>query len=215
LSLQATLAAIKQPGLSCAYKFISVGDEDALLPNEAKLFEKSVISVRRQSGAARIAARWLLAEFGYASAEILRGPSFGPIWPPGIVGSLAHDAEMAVAVVGDRNRFACVGIDIEPDLPLPPEIMHLVTTESERQRLPRRLLESRLVFVMKEAVYKAVNTLDRFSFDFQDIEVDPFENQALVSNGRRVRIAFAMDCWVIALAYLETEDGAASPALRP
>lgn len=204
--IAAALAALVRPGLSLAHKAIMPGDEHALLPNEAKLFERSVLSVRRQSGAVRIAARQLLAVHGSPGAELVRGPSFGPVWPPGLVGSLAHDATWAVAAVGERSRFAGVGVDVEPDLSLPAGILHLVATPAERRRVARDVLDSRVLFVMKEAVFKAVNPLDRIALDFQDIELDLAAGTALVSNGRRVTVDVARGHQIIAVAFVAAAD---------
>src|SRR5262245_26274072 len=98
-SLASAVAALGIPGVMIGHRSISPGDEEALLPAEARAFAASVAKVRRASGAARIVARELLAQLGHHGCAIPKGPSGAPVWPPGIVGSLAHDARCAVAAV--------------------------------------------------------------------------------------------------------------------
>src|SRR5262245_21730777 len=100
------------PGILVAHRIITPGDEDALLPEEAPAFASSVLKVRRASGAARTVARALLEQLGARSLAVVRGPARAPIWPEGIVGSLAHDAEIAIAAVGLRRDFLGIGIDV-------------------------------------------------------------------------------------------------------
>ena len=54
------------------------------------------------------------------------------------------------------------------------------------------LYGGRLLFVAKEAVYKAVATLDQIFLDHQDVEVDLAKRQAVVRNGRTVDLHFCI-----------------------
>ena len=45
---------------------------------------------------------------------VTKAPSGAPLWPRGIVGSLAHDRAVAVAAVARAADISCLGIDIEP-----------------------------------------------------------------------------------------------------
>lgn len=181
-------AAIAEPEISIAHRLISAGDERALLASEALHFQKARQESQRQSGAARAIARGLLSGLGHAGAAILKSPSGAPIWPEGIVGSLAHDARVAIAAIARARDFAGLGIDIEPDDVLPVEMIDLVATPAERSRYGRNFLRSRVLFVAKEAVFKAVHPLDGIFLDFQDIEVDVESQVAYVRLGRAVRV---------------------------
>src|SRR5919197_1670142 len=118
-SLQAACDALALPGIMIGHRLISPGDEHALLPDEAPAFLSSVLRVRRASGAARIVARELLARLGHAQWPVVRSASGAPVWPVGVVGSLAHDARAAVATVGLARDINALGIDIEPAEQLP------------------------------------------------------------------------------------------------
>ncbi|WP_202356065.1 4'-phosphopantetheinyl transferase family protein [Mesorhizobium sp. 113-3-3] len=141
-------------------------------------------TVRRQSGAARIVARSLLQELGQACEAINKSTGGPPIWPRGIVGSLAHDRKTAVAAVSPKSRFLTLGIDIEPAETLPKDLIDIVTTNGERSRLGMSPLYARCLFVLKEAVYKASFPLDGLFLDFYD--VDDVEDAAVT--GRQWRL---------------------------
>lgn len=188
-------------GIHIGSRRISEGDEYALLPAELPYFRNAVAKVRRQSGAARLVARALLQRVGWAPAAIPRSAAGAPLWPEGIAGSLAHDATFAVAVVAATDDVMVLGIDIEPDLPLPDDLDLLVSTPRERRRYPPSLLKSRLLFTAKEAVYKAVHPIDGIFLDFQDIEIDLSGQVAEVSYGRRLAVRTARSGHIIALAW--------------
>ena len=65
--------ALALPGLLIGHRVISPGDEHALLDEEAASIASPVIAVRRASGAARIVARQLLAQLGYARVAAAEG----------------------------------------------------------------------------------------------------------------------------------------------
>src|SRR5215218_2665049 len=155
-ALEAALTALRPIGIVIGHRLITPGDEDALRPAERTSSCAGIQKVRRQSGAARTIARELLARLGFHDVSIPRSNSGAPIWPPGVVGSVAHDNDVAVAAIADAGRFLTVGVDVEPADPLPPELVELVATSAERERYSSALLHSRVIFAAKEAIYKAV-----------------------------------------------------------
>src|SRR5216683_1888991 len=122
-SLQSAIDALSVPGIMIGHRLISPGDEHALLPEEAPAFAASVIKVRRASGAARIVARELLARLGHPRCALPRASSGAPVWPAGVIGSLAHDPGVAVAAVGRSHDVGAIGIDVEPAELLPAELL--------------------------------------------------------------------------------------------
>ena len=101
-----------------------------------------------------------------------KGIGGAPIWPAGVVGSLAHDEAVAVAAVGLRRDFASIGIDVEPAGALPADMFALVATPRERRMIDDDPVKAKLLFAAKEAVYKAVYPLDRVFLEFGGIEID-------------------------------------------
>jgi 4'-phosphopantetheinyl transferase EntD len=183
------------------HRVITPEDEEALLPDEEAQFRSSAPKVRRRSGAARSVARSLLKSLGLPETAILRSASGAPIWPHGIVGSLAHDEDIAIAAVAASHQFSALGIDVEPATRLPPEIIEMVTTPRERERYATEVIESRLLFAVKESIYKALNPLDGRFLDFQDIEVDIPAKLGRTRNGAIVDVVFTTHPRVVAISF--------------
>ncbi len=202
-SLQVAIDALSFPGIMVGHRLISRGDENALWPEEIPPLASSVDKVRRASGAARIVARQLLRRLGQPECALPRGSGGAPTWPTGITGSLAHDSRVAVAAVGMCSDIGGIGIDIEPAESLPAELLGLVATPRERLTIdtddPYR---GRLLFVAKEAVYKAVYPLDRTFLDHHDVEVNFLDRKATTRNGRILELRFSIAAHIVALAFL-------------
>jgi len=201
-AFQSAIDAITFPGIAIAHRLISPGDEAALLPEEAPAFAASVVKVRRASGAARIVARELLARLGLPACALPKGPAGEPIWPLGVVGSLAHDARLALATVGMSRDVGALGIDVEPAEPLPPDLLDLVATPQERLAIGDDLRQGRLLFVAKEAVYKALYPLDRTVLEHHDVQIDFAARKAVTRTGRVVELRFCVSTHLAALAFL-------------
>lgn len=200
---QSAIDTLSFPGVKLGHRLISPGDEDALLMEEAAAFAGSVVKVRRASGAARIIARQLLQQFGHPPCALPKGAAGAPVWPAGIIGSMAHDSRIAVAAVGMRADVGALGVDIEPAEPLPSELLDLVATPQEQLKLAHDAYRGRLLFVAKEAVYKAVYPLDRMFLEHHDVEINLAERKAVVRNARVVELRFSTSAHhLVALAFL-------------
>jgi 4'-phosphopantetheinyl transferase EntD len=195
------LRTLAPPGVLVDHRLISPGDEHALLTEEAGAFRRSAVQVRRASGAARIVARTLIERLGHKRAALPKSPAGPPIWPEGVLGSLAHDSSVAVAAVATRGNLAGIGIDIEPAEALPAELLELVTTPRERASLAADPYTGRLFFVAKEAVYKAVFPLDHQFLNHHDVEIDLANQKAHLRAGRAVNLRFCLATHVVALAF--------------
>jgi 4'-phosphopantetheinyl transferase EntD len=203
-SLQLSLNGLAEAGIVVGHRLISDGDECALLPEEMDAFANSVIKSRRASGAARIVARALLAQLGGSRLTALPKSSSGaPIWPNGIVGSLAHDSQVAIAAVGRRDDFAALGVDIEPPEDLPFEL-DLIATPRERLKISSYRYTGRLLFTAKEAVYKAVHPLDNVFLEHHDIEIDFEARKALVRGGRILDLRFSISSRLATMAFIRS-----------
>jgi 4'-phosphopantetheinyl transferase EntD len=201
-SLQSAIDALAFPRALIGHRLISPGDEHALLRDEAAAFASSVVKVRRASGAARIVARQLLARLGYRECPVPRAASGAPVWPADVVGSLAHDARVAVAAVAMSRDIGALGIDVEPAECLPSELLDLVATPQERLEIGDDLLQGRLLFAVKEAVYKAVYPLDQTFLEHHDVQVNLANRKAVLRNGRIVEIRLSISTHLVALAFL-------------
>src|SRR5215217_789328 len=200
--LEMAIAGITLPGVKIGYRLISPGDEHRLMPEEIAAFAGAVIQVRRASGAARIVARELLAQFGHACCPLPKGTGGAPVWPIGIIGSMAHDDTVAIAAISNNRSVGAVGVDIEPAGIFPCELLELVATPTERLRIFAGSDYGTLLFTIKEAVYKATYPLDGRFLDPQDIEVDIPNRRATICNGRVVGFNFCLAKHIVTMAYL-------------
>ncbi|AXK32416.1 4'-phosphopantetheinyl transferase [Streptomyces armeniacus] len=174
-----------------------------LFAAEEAVVARAVPERRREFGTTRACARTALAGLGVAPAPILPGRRGAPVWPAGVVGSMTHCAGYRAAVVARADEVMAVGVDAEPNLPLPGrQARELVTLPQERVWLTELracrpgVCWDRLVFSAKESVYKAWYPLTGRPLDFADAEItfDPWAGTftarlaaaAVVVNGRRV-----------------------------
>jgi 4'-phosphopantetheinyl transferase EntD len=182
-----TLASSAHADLLVGCRAVQPGDEFALSPSETFHLGGAISVVRRRSGAARVVARALLHRLGSSSFDLPRTSNGAPRWPNGFVGSLSHDSELAVAAVAIQYPIESVGIDVEPSLPLPAELIETVATPAEMIQLGTDLLSGRLLFSIKEAVYKATNPIDGLFLDYHDVEVDLDKFTARTTTGHHLR----------------------------
>ncbi|MFI6004917.1 4'-phosphopantetheinyl transferase [Streptomyces sp. NPDC051366] len=148
-----------------------------LFPEEERLVTDAIPCRRLEFGTVRMCARTALARIGVPSAPLLRGPGGAPTWPSGVVGSMTHCAGYRAAAVAHGRYVRTIGLDAEPNKPLPDGVLELVTIPSERAWLPSATARrpdvawDRLVFSAKESVYKAWFPVTGHPLEFEDAEV--------------------------------------------
>ncbi len=122
----------------------------------------------------RHCARIALQKLGLPEAPVPVSAGRAPIWPEGIVGSISHTGDIACAVATRSDRLDGIGLDLEQTGRLDDGVSALVCTPSERNFLRSLNLENgeRLLFTIKESVYKCLwPRLQRF-IDFQEVEIE-------------------------------------------
>ena len=210
MTLDTAVAALTPSDVQIAVRLIFPGDEDALAPGERPDLDGARVERRRQSGAARDLARGLLEPLVGVRPILPRSVGGGPLWPEGVVGSLAHDRQVALAAVAPAALFAGIGVDVEPFAPLPGRLAAKIATEGERRRGLADPAELRVLLSVKEAVYKATHPGDGLFLGFQDVEVDLAEGLARTSTGRTLQVAVARSPRILALAFIRrhaADDG--------
>ena len=146
--------------------------DQQLFPDEQAHIQRAVPKRRAEFGTARVCARRALARLGVAATSLVPMEDRAPRWPPGIVGSIAHTHDYCAVVVANAQRFRSLGLDVEVDKPLTPEIVRMVCTERERRTLGERSARDAIVyFAAKEAFYKCQYPLTKRFLDFQDVEL--------------------------------------------
>jgi 4'-phosphopantetheinyl transferase EntD len=85
-----------------------------IFPEEEALLPKSVSPTRADGfRLGRHAAHLALANLDLRPRPILRGAGGEPIWPAGVVGSISHSGDRAIAVVALSSTSAGIGVDME------------------------------------------------------------------------------------------------------
>ncbi len=151
---------------------------DAVLyPGEAELVTRAVDKRRREFRTVRHCARRALGQLGLPPVPVLRGERGEPRWPPGIVGSMTHCGGYRAAAVAHDCDFRGLGIDAEPNEPLPAGVLDAIALAAEQRSLSqlaaadRTTCWDRLLFCAKESVYKAWFPLTRSWLGFEDAAV--------------------------------------------
>lgn len=96
------------------------------------------------------------------------------MWPDGVVGSITHCEGYRAAAAAHAVRVAALGIDAEPDQPLPRGVLMIVSSSAERERLrwlPPAVCWDRLLFSAKESIYKAWFPLTGRYLDFAEVDL--------------------------------------------
>jgi 4'-phosphopantetheinyl transferase EntD len=166
------LAGLFPPGIACVCSRAAPGGA-TLFPEEAAAaaaFTPLRIAEFRHG---RACARRALLRLGLNAVAIPVGSRREPIWPAGVVGSLSHAGPVAAAAVARREAFAAIGLDIETDAPLDPELIGIICRPGEVRQLPDAGAGARakLLFSAKESVYKALWPVVRRFIDFQEVEI--------------------------------------------
>ena len=112
-----------------------------------------------------------------STREVGRTSTGAPIWPEGLVGSIAHTTDLAIAAVASADHVQGIGIDTEG-----------IITESRARNVGRlvawaseighgrgagltRLESLTLVFSAKESIFKCLHPMVGYYFDFHDVRI--------------------------------------------
>lgn len=148
-----------------------------LLPEEASLLAARCSEKRRREfSAGRTCARAAVNEIYFPATPILVGPNREPLWPDGICGSITHCEGYCAAAVAHKDEICSLGIDGEPNIALPAEILQSVLLQTEISSLasarPMNLACDRLLFSIKESIFKLWYPVERSWLDFLDVHVE-------------------------------------------
>lgn len=167
-------AALVLPGVHGAARFIEPGAVPALDATEAALMETAAPRRRTHFATGRACAHAALSALGAPTAAVLRSEAGAPVWPAGVVGSIAHCERLAAAVVARAIDWQALGIDVEPARPLPVDVAGYALTDEERRRFAgagARPEAALLAFSAKECVHKCVHPLLDLFLEFDEVEI--------------------------------------------
>lgn len=155
-----------------------------LFPIERSSLGQALEKRRREFVTARACARDALALLGLPPAAIATGERGEPLWPSGIVGSITHCAGYRACALARVGEAVGLGIDAEPNAPLPTGVLEVVARDEEYPMVAElacgqpAIHWDRLLFCCKEAIYKAWFPLTCHGLNFADatVEMDPERN---------------------------------------
>ncbi len=126
----------------------------------------------------RYVASLALNQLGYENFPLLINQHRGPVWPRTVVGSLTHCDGIAFAVANYNSAVRSIGIDLEAYTTMAPNLYRMICSEQELthlQQFEQPELMAKVIFSVKESIYKCLNPLLNEWIDFKDvsIELDP------------------------------------------
>ncbi len=151
--------------------------DGVLYPEEESVVGRAVEKRRREFTTARACAREALVQLGRPHQAILSGPKGEPLWPAGIVGSITHCEGYRACALAHAGDLVTVGVDAEPNQPLPDGLLADIALPEEREWLRYLARQSpeahwdRLLFSIKESIYKAWFPLAERWLGFEDAVV--------------------------------------------
>jgi 4'-phosphopantetheinyl transferase EntD len=164
----------------------------ALFYAERRSLGRAAEGRRREFATGRACARAALQQLGHPPAAIPAGARGEPLWPPGLAGSITHCRRYRACALARSSDVIALGIDAHLNAPLPERVLRRIAAGRERERAAlsnhqasgsrapsaygapaceERVCLDKLLFCVKEAVYKAWFALAKRPLSFADVEV--------------------------------------------
>lgn len=159
--LTAALVALVPPGVRCEAAAIDPDDVRGAHPLEAAAVAAAVPRRRAEHASGRA----LLSKLTGAPRPIATDAMRRAVPPPGWVWSLAHDDAVVAAVASDDPHVLALGVDVEPARRLEPAMVRIIRRDDDAD------LDPLLLFVVKEATYKAWSVLGGRILEHHDVRV--------------------------------------------
>ena len=162
------------PDTVCAVEAREDPVDVVLFAEEEAVLGQAVDKRRREFTTARHCAHQALARLGLPAQSIPSGPRGEPRWPEGVVGSITHCHGYRACALAHASELLAIGIDAEPNEPLPDGVLAAIATAQELPmlgQLTRARPEvhwDRLLFSAKESVYKVWYPLAERPLGFED-----------------------------------------------
>ena len=174
------ISPFKSPSVS--FSMVSERDLDGfqLHPLEQEALGDAVSLKRRQDFTlGRAAARKSLSAIGFpVVSPVLRGEQREPLWPVGVVGSIAHSGTYGVAVAAWQQDVPALGVDIQKiEERYTDELIARFADPDEfdwvRSDPAKRTERAVKLFSAKESIFKALYVLRRVWFAFDVAHLTP------------------------------------------
>ena len=170
------IASLFPHNVGVAMSTISGAVED-LYPEEVALIDHAIHKRQTEFASGRLCAKQALASLGIHDYPLLMDNKRAPIWPKGVSGSISHTSDLCVAVASNVKESQSLGVDIEEDNRLRPDLWPQFLIQ-EGVDLLNQLHPSEdpikwatVMFAAKEAFYKAQYPLTKSWLGFKDVTV--------------------------------------------
>ena len=169
-----SLESLLPTDVSCAAGLVA--DHTAELFEIERAALGDVVPKRRNEfSSGRVYARAALAALNCPRCPIGVGADRRPNWPSGYIGSISHSSVWCTAVVGRDQRYVGIGVDIESDEPLDSPVRENICRRDEPTGVVdihgHAIDSAKLIFVLKEAAYKAYHPGTSSFLDFHDLRI--------------------------------------------
>jgi 4'-phosphopantetheinyl transferase EntD len=176
LSVREALANCLPTGVRVSGQNVRDVDLDRLPPE--LILTNGVRRRQVEFAAGRLAAAAAIERLGCSPVYPGIGAARQPLWPCGIVGSITHSHELALAATARCDHLAGLGIDLEICQPLEDgTIDQLLTREELAQWEPHTNLDDKelviALFSFKESIFKCVFPLCNTFLDFLEVTLLP------------------------------------------
>jgi 4'-phosphopantetheinyl transferase EntD len=118
----------------------------------------------------RHCARQAMQALDIHPEPVRKRPDRSPAWPVGLVGTITHTGDHAAAAVAVSKQFVSLGMDMEKSEPLETESINLILRPEEHSDDDGT--HGKLLFSIKEAIYKCIHPVVHTYVDFQEMQVD-------------------------------------------
>jgi len=166
----------------------------ALTPHEFELVAAAVAIRQHTFSTGRYCAKTALSRIGIEQHHypdgLLRKPDGSVAWPDGIIGSISHTNDWAMAaLVRTDGNYKSIGIDIEKIDRVEKGVLRLIATEQERNDLEadNSLRWGRVaLFSIKESLYKCLRPIYGEFIRFKDVELTELSRPLEVIDARKI-----------------------------
>jgi len=147
----------------------------SIFPEEKKIVSQAVSKRRNEFFSGRLAAHKVLQELGATPQPLLNDYNGIPIWPERFTGSISHCDQWCGAVAAKTDIVKSLGLDVEPNTPLPDELGSMIISPQEMPFLSQTTLTmvdwKKIIFCAKEAFYKCLFPLTGCFLEFREVEL--------------------------------------------
>ncbi|MFK7993507.1 MAG: 4'-phosphopantetheinyl transferase [Granulosicoccus sp.] len=164
-------------GTNIYLKSQPVADHTHELYEEELAIIKTAAQLRRNTfSSGRSCARAVMLEAGLPTCALQRFNDGSVQWPEGLLGSLSHTNEWAVAAIAVTSMCEAkhIGIDLERIKPLEEGVINLIATPVEREELMAAnspVWHAMALFSLKESIYKCLARDFGHFIEFHDVEI--------------------------------------------